>query len=84
MDTLKTDNRTRSDWITALRASAIAKPARDEWLLQMSLFGQRDLARITNSDHRRAADRLPQPGAGRAARPQTRRPAPPPRPALAQ
>jgi hypothetical protein len=39
------------DWITALRAPAIAKLARDDGPLQMSLFDQQDLAEITHPDY---------------------------------
>jgi hypothetical protein len=38
-------------WITALRAPAIAKLARDNGPLQMSLFDQQDLAEITHPDY---------------------------------
>ncbi|MGH3468722.1 MAG: IS1634 family transposase [Thermocrispum sp.] len=38
-------------WITALRAPAIAKLARDDGPLQMSLFDQQDLAEITCPDY---------------------------------
>jgi hypothetical protein len=38
-------------WITALRAPAIAKLARDDGPLQMSLFDQQDLAEITHPDY---------------------------------
>lgn len=38
-------------WITALRAPAIAKLARDNGPLQMSLFDQHDLAEITHPDY---------------------------------
>jgi hypothetical protein len=43
-------------WITALRAPAIAKLARDDGPLQMSLFDQQDLAEITHPDY--PAERL--------------------------
>ena len=39
------------DWITALRAPAIAKLARDDGPLQMSLFDAQDLAEITHPDY---------------------------------
>jgi Transposase DDE domain len=39
------------DWITALRAPAIAKLARDDGPLQMSLFDTQDLAEITHPDY---------------------------------
>ncbi|BBX95334.1 transposase [Mycobacterium lacus] len=39
------------DWITALRAPSIAKLARDDGPLQMSLFDQQDLAEITHPDY---------------------------------
>jgi len=39
------------DWITALRAPAIAKLARDDGPLQMSLFDSQDLAEITHPDY---------------------------------
>jgi len=39
------------DWITALRAPAIAKLAADDGPLQMSLFDQQDLAEITHPDY---------------------------------
>ncbi len=38
-------------WITALRAPAIAKLARDDGPLQMSLFDQQDLAEIAHPDY---------------------------------
>ena len=38
-------------WITALRAPAIAKLARDDGPLQMSLFDAQDLAEITHPDY---------------------------------
>lgn len=38
------------DWITALRAPAIAKLASDDGPLQLSLFDQRDRAEITSPD----------------------------------
>ena len=38
-------------WITALRAPAIAKLARDDGPLQMSLFDNQDLAEITHPDY---------------------------------
>jgi len=65
------------EWITALRAPAIKKLMADGGPLQLSLFDEQDLAEITSPDFpRRAADRLPQPGAGRRPRPQARGPAP--------
>ncbi len=39
------------DWITALRAPAIAKLAGDDGPLQLSLFDQRDMAEITSPDY---------------------------------
>jgi hypothetical protein len=39
------------DWISALRASSIAKLARDDGPLQMSLFDQQDLAEIIHPDY---------------------------------
>lgn len=39
------------DWITALRAPAIAKLAADDGPLQMSLFDTHDLAEITHPDY---------------------------------
>ena len=39
------------DWITALRAPAIAKLARDDGPLQMSLFDTQDLAEISHPDY---------------------------------
>jgi hypothetical protein len=39
------------DWISALRASSIAKLARDEGPLRMSLFDAHDLAEITHPDY---------------------------------
>jgi hypothetical protein len=39
------------DWITALRAPSIAKLARDDGPLQMSLFDTQDLAEITHPDY---------------------------------
>ena len=39
------------DWITALRAPAIAKLARDDGPLQMSLFDSQDLAEISHPDY---------------------------------
>ena len=63
-------------WITALRAPAIRKLMADDGPLQLSLFDEQDLAEITSAGlPRRAADRLPQPGAGRRPRPQARGPA---------
>ena len=70
------DTPTDFDWITALRAPAIAKLARDDGPLQMSLFDTQDLAEISPPRlPRRTADRLPQPRTGRRTRPQTPRPA---------
>ncbi|WP_239656211.1 IS1634 family transposase [Mycobacterium riyadhense] len=45
------DTPTAFDWITALRAPAIAKLARDDGPLQMSLFDTQDLAEITHPDY---------------------------------
>lgn len=45
------DNGTGFDWITALRAPAIARLAADDGPLQMSLFDQHDLAEITHPDY---------------------------------
>ncbi len=45
------DTSTDFDWITALRAPAIAKLARDDGPLQMSLFDTQDLAEITHPDY---------------------------------
>jgi Transposase DDE domain len=45
------DTPTDFDWITALRAPAIAKLARDDGPLQMSLFDSQDLAEITHPDY---------------------------------
>jgi hypothetical protein len=45
------DTPTDFDWITALRAPAIAKLARDDGPLQMSLFDQQDLAEIAHPDY---------------------------------
>jgi hypothetical protein len=39
------------DWITALRASAIAAVARDDGPLQMSLFDTQNFAEITHPDY---------------------------------
>ncbi|TVS73852.1 transposase, partial [Mycobacterium helveticum] len=39
------------DWITALRAPAIAALAADDGPLQMSLFDTQDLAEITHPDY---------------------------------
>ena len=39
------------DWITALRAPSIAKLARDDGPLQMSLFDSQDLAEIAHPDY---------------------------------
>jgi hypothetical protein len=46
-----TDAPTDFDWITALRAPAIAKLAREDGPLQMSLFDTQDLAEITHPDY---------------------------------
>jgi hypothetical protein len=50
---LNNNPKTRADfdWITALRAPQIAKLARDDGPLQMSLFDQQDLAEITHPDY---------------------------------
>jgi Transposase DDE domain len=45
------DTSTGFDWITALRAPAIAKLARDDGPLQMSLFDTQDLAEISHPDY---------------------------------
>jgi hypothetical protein len=45
------DAATGFDWITALRAPAIAKLARDDGPLQMSLFDSQDLAEIAHPDY---------------------------------
>jgi hypothetical protein len=45
------DTPTDFGWITALRAPAIAKLARDDGPLQMSLFDTQDLAEITHPDY---------------------------------
>jgi hypothetical protein len=45
------DTSTNFDWITALRAPAIAKLARDDGPLQMSLFDTQDLAEISHPDY---------------------------------
>lgn len=45
------DTPTDFDWITALRAPAIAKLAADDGPLQMSLFDTQDLAEITHPDY---------------------------------
>jgi Transposase DDE domain len=45
------DTATDFDWITALRAPAIAKLARDDGPLQMSLFDTQDLAEIAHPDY---------------------------------
>jgi transposase len=45
------DTATDYGWITALRAPAIAKLARDDGPLQMSLFDTQDLAEITHPDY---------------------------------
>ena len=66
------DTATDFGWITALRAPAIAKLARDDGPLQMSLFDTQDLAEISPPRlPRRTVDRLPQPRARRRTRPQT-------------
>jgi hypothetical protein len=46
-----TETPTDFDWISALRAPAIAKLARDDGPLQMSLFDTQDLAEITHPDY---------------------------------
>ena len=48
---LDRDNDNGMGWITALRAPAIAKLARDDGPLQMSLFDQHDLAQIAHPDY---------------------------------
>jgi len=45
------DTATDFDWITALRAPAIAKLAADDGPLQMSLFDSQDFAEITHPDY---------------------------------
>jgi hypothetical protein len=45
------DTATDFDWITALRAPAIAKLAADDGPLQMSLFDTQDLAEISHPDY---------------------------------
>jgi hypothetical protein len=45
------DSPTDFDWITALRAPAIAKLAADDGPLQMSLFDTQDLAEISHPDY---------------------------------
>ncbi len=45
------DTPTDFDWITALRAPAIAKLASDDGPLQMTLFDAQDLAEITHPDY---------------------------------
>jgi transposase len=45
------DTPTNFGWITAMRAPAIAKLARDDGPLQMSLFDTQDLAEITHPDY---------------------------------
>ena len=45
------DTATDFGWITALRAPAIAKLARDDGPLQMSLFDTQDLAEISHPDY---------------------------------
>jgi hypothetical protein len=47
------DTATDFGWITALRAPAIAKLARDDGPLQMSLFDTQDLAEISHPDYPR-------------------------------
>jgi hypothetical protein len=47
---LNDDTATGFDWITALRAPAVAKLAADDGPLQMSLFDQHDLAEIAHPD----------------------------------
>ncbi len=54
IDVLKALNDTGDNamgWVTALRAPAIAKLARDDGPLQMSLFDQHDLAEIAHPDY---------------------------------
>jgi hypothetical protein len=66
---LDRDNDNGMGWITALRAPAIAKLARDDGPLQMSLFDQHDLAQIAHPDYpdeRLIACRNPAPAAERA------------------
>jgi hypothetical protein len=48
---LKAADNNDMGWVTALRAPAIAKLARDDGPLQMSLFDQHDLAEITHPDY---------------------------------
>lgn len=48
---LNTDTGSGFDWITALRAPAIAQLAADNGPLQMSLFDTHDLAHITHPDY---------------------------------
>ena len=60
------DTATDFGWITALRAPAIAKLARDDGPLQMSLFDTQDLAEIAHPDERLIACRNPALAAGRA------------------
>ena len=48
---LNEDPDTNFGWITALRAPAIAKLARDDGPLQMSLFDTQDLAEISHPDY---------------------------------
>jgi hypothetical protein len=45
------DDDTDIGWVSALRAPAIAKLARDDGPLQMSLFDQHDLAEISHPDY---------------------------------
>jgi hypothetical protein len=64
------------EWITALKAPAIARLAADDGPLQMSLFDTQNFAEISHPRlSRRAADLLPQPGAGRREGAQARQPA---------
>lgn len=51
IDALREQGDADFGWITALRAPAIAKLARDTGPLQMSLFDQQDLAEITHPDY---------------------------------
>jgi hypothetical protein len=51
IDAVKADAGADLGWITALRSPAIAKLARDDGPLQMSLFDQHDLAEITHPDY---------------------------------
>ena len=67
------DTATDFGWITALRAPAIAKLARADGPLQMSLFDTQDLAEISHPDY--PGERLiacRNPALARRTRPQTR------------